>query len=335
MTDLEPDSTESALATGYDRDALAAAASAHAESLRPANTVDAFRADWAWWTRFCGERGIDPVTVDSALVEAYAYWLWHDQGAPLTTARRRLTGLAAGLRARLGADAVPRSLATQARKNLSAYARAAAETGERRRGAERGKAPAATVDVIRAMADTCDGSLAGLRDRALMLVGFAVAARRSELAGLFGVDITIEPEGLVVAIHTSKLASSRREVAVPYSARPATCPVRSWFAWRDAAGLIDADPAFVPIDRHGRMGLKPLSGQAVGEIITRRAQTAGVEHRLTGHSLRRGLATESRRAGHDLAAIARQGGWTPGSKDLHGYLEVVDRWEDNAAAGVL
>jgi len=319
----------------YARAALAAAATAHAESLRPANTVSAFTADWSWWERWCTGRDVDPVTVDSALVEAYAYWLWHEANAPLTTARRRLTGLAAGLRARLGGDAVPRHLAAQARKNLTAYARTAAETGQRRRSGQRGKAPAATVDVVRAMVATCDTSLAGLRDKAMILVGFAIAARRSELAGLLAGDITIEAEGLVVAVHTSKLLSSQREVAVPYSARPVTCPVRAWQAWRTAAGLVDADPAFVPIDRHGAMTVRAMSPQAAGEVITRRGRAAGIDTHLTGHSLRSGLATESRRAGHDLTAIARQGGWTPASKDLHGYIQVVDRWEDNAAAGVL
>lgn len=215
---------------------------------------------------------------------------------PLNTARRRLTGAVAGLRERLGADAVPRSLTTQARHNLTAYARAAADAGQRHRGGERGQAPAATVTAIDAMVDTCDTSLAGLRDRAMILIGFAIAARRSETAGLLAGDITADLGGLVVAVHTSKRLSSRREVAVPYSPHTGRCPVRAWTAWRVAAGLEDADPAFTPIDRHGRMSLKRLSPQAIGDIITRRAAAGGIDDRLTGHSLRAGLATESRRA---------------------------------------
>lgn len=51
---------------------------------------------------------------------------------------------------------------------------------------------------------------------------------------------------------------------------------------------------------------------------------------MTGHSLRAGLATEARRAGHDPRSIAAQGGWSPTSDVLYGYMRTVDQWQDNA-----
>ena len=333
-----------------DPDALAAAAQAHTDSLRPANSTAAYAQDWATWVRYCrtavGSAGcrVDPLAVTSAMVTAYAYWLWHVEGAPIATARRRLTGLVVGLRARLGEDAVPHGLTRQARANLTAYQRDAIAGGQRRRGRERGQATAVTVDMLRAMVDTCDtDTLTGLRDRALLLIGLSIAGRRAEVAGLRVADIEVSADGLTVRVLTTKLASSRRTVVLPRLPRvapvgPMMCPARAWETWADAAGLTADDPAFLPLTKWGtvRPARSPMSPAAAGAVVTRRGEAAGIEARLTGHGLRRGLATESRRAGHDRESIARQGGWAPGSRDLSGYIDMVDAWgRDNATTGVL
>ncbi|MFF0793683.1 hypothetical protein [Streptomyces spiralis] len=81
-----------------------------------------------------------------------------------------------------------------------------------------------------------------------------------------------------------------------------------------------------------RAALQPA---AIGDIVARAGECAGIEMRSTGHSPCRGLATSSRMKGHDQIVIAKQGGWAPHSKVLAGYLEVVDQREDNALLGVL
>lgn len=331
-----------------DPDALAAAAQAHSESLRPSNSTAAYAQDWATWERYCRSIAngchVDPLAVTSDLVVAYAYWLWHVEGAPIATARRRLTGLVIGLRARLGEDAVPPGLTRQARANLTAYQRQAHAAGERHRGAERGQATAITADMLRAMVATCDTStLTGLRDRALLLIGLSIAGRRAEVAGLHVADIEVSADGLTVRVLTTKLASSQRTVVLPRLVAvppvgPMMCPARAWEAWRDAAELTATDPAFLPLTKWGtvRPSRAPMSPAAAGAVVTRRGEAAGIEARLTGHGLRRGLATESRRAGHDRESIARQGGWSPGSRDLSGYIDLVDQWgADNATTGIL
>jgi integrase len=169
-----------------------------------------------------------------------------------------------------------------------------------------------------------------------VLLDFAVAGRRAEIAGLLVLDVADDPNGLLVDIRASK--TSPRVVAVPYGSNPATCPVRAWQAWKHAASLVvrPTGPAFRRIDRHGRLLDAGLSGAAVGAVLTRAAARAGVEGRLTGHSARAGLATEARRAGKDRKAIAAITGHKENSPSLNDYIRRADQWDadENALIGI-
>ena len=152
-----------------------------------------------------------------------------------------------------------------------------------------------------------------------------------------------------VEVRTSKTDrdSRGRTAALPYGAHSVTCPVRTAQAW--LAALADHDrssgPLFVRIDRHGGLGRTPtgrgsadgrLTGQAVALIVARTATAAGLDPKAawSGHSLRRGFATETYRTGADPLRIARAGGWKDGSATLLGYIDDVDRWQANPLAGV-
>jgi site-specific recombinase XerD len=228
---------------------------------------------------------------------------------------------------------------------LTAYKRERATGGHRAR-----KAAPATVTALRAMVAALDASTAaGLRDRAILLLGFAMGARRSELAGLDIADLTEAAEGLEVLVRVSKTdhESAGRTVAVVYGSNPATCPVRAVQAWLAAlaeAGRTEG-PLFLRIDRHRQLGRAPsgrgaadgrITGQGVAMVVRRAALAAGLDPAAlwSGHSLRRGFATEARRAGHDQVRIGRQGGWVDGSRALSGYFEQADRWTDNPLVGI-
>jgi site-specific recombinase XerC len=116
------------------------------------------------------------------------------------------------------------------------------------------KAPALTTDV-RAMVEVSDTGLIGLRDRALILLGFAGAFRRSELVGLDAADCAFGKDGLVVTLRRSKTDQdgAGRKVGIPYGANPETCPVRTMQAWIEQAG-ISSGPVFRAINRHGQIG---------------------------------------------------------------------------------
>jgi len=152
---------------------------------------------------------------------------------------------------------------------------------------------------------------ADLRDRALLLVGFAGCLRRAELVALDVADIAETDDGLVLTVRASKTDQDRAgaQVGLAYGARRATCPVRSWRAWREHAGLVDG-PAFRPVNRHGTVGPGRLDPGSVARIVRRRVAAAGLEPaEFAGHSLRSGFATAAARAGVPDRSIMRQGRW--------------------------
>ncbi len=233
------------------------------------------------------------------------------------------------------------------RQVLRSYRRDRASTGA---GVRVRKATPVTIAALRAMTDALNrNSLVGIRDTALLVLGFALGARRSELAALDIADLSFTAEGVQVEIRTSKTDrdSHGRTAALPYGVHSVTCPVRTAQAWLAALADFDrnAGPLFVRIDRHGGLGRTPtgrgssdgrLTGQAVAQIVARTATAAGLDPTMawSGHSLRRGFATETYRTGADPLRIARAGGWKDGSATLLGYIDDVDRWQANPLAGV-
>jgi integrase len=316
---------------------LDTAAAEYVAAHTPPNTVRGYADDWKVWQEYTSFLGIPELTGTVGAMVAFVAWLDQAKRAAVSTMDRRITGATVTLRDR-GVAVDPRAGA-MARDAIKAVARRLSQTGEKR---GRGQAPPLAVTQLRRISQGLPDTLTGLRDRALLLVGFPVAARRRETASLRVGDIVHEVlddedgvrERLLVHIRWSKTGA--REAPAPYGTHPLTCPVRAWHAWTTAAGIADDPdgPAFRPIDRWENLDRgSGLSPAAVGEIITRIAENAGVE-RITGHSVRAGLATAARRAGHDAKSIADQGGWSPTSTVLYGYMRRVDEWADNAALGL-
>lgn len=335
---------------------------------RPESTRRAYRTDLRRFLDWCAGRGLIPagvmpptstpagqvteeqlsaalvilVRATAGLAPAVTEYVNHlaDTGKAPSTIERALAAISTAHRA-AGAgplDTVP------ARAVLTAYKRERAQGGHRVR-----KAAPATVTALRAMLAALPPAVAGVRDKALLLLGFAMGARRSELAALDIGDLTETADGYEVLVRVSKTdhESDGRTVAVPYGTNPATCPVRAVQAW--LAVLAEhgrtAGPLFLRVDRHGVLGRAPsgrgaadgrITGQAVASVVRRAALAAGMgpEALWSGHSLRRGFATEARRVGHDQVRIGRQGGWVDGSRALAGYFEQADRWTDNPLIGI-
>ncbi|WP_327286585.1 integrase [Streptomyces sp. NBC_01205] len=304
---------------------------------RPERTRTGYAQDWASWSKFCAESGVPLLAVTEGTLTAYVEWLWTRPGwKPATgmapsTIDRRISGTVVSARDEHGVK-LERGVARLARARLAQLVKEMEKTGETR---GRGPAAALLVEHLTAISAACPDNLMGIRDRALVLMHFAVAGREHELAANRVRDYAEAPGGIQADLRFSKVRP--RVVPVPYGSRPSICPVRAWTAWKEAAEMTDPDgPAWRRL--HSRWntvmegGLQP---ESVGDVITRAGARAGIEVRFTGHSPRRGLATSSRMKGHDQIVIAKQGGWAPHSKVLAGYLEVVDQWEDNALLGVL
>lgn len=163
------------------------------------------------------------------------------------------------------------------------------------------QAAALSVEDIVALLATCEPTTKGIRDRALLLVGFAGAFRREELVGIDVEHLTWTEDGVAVFLPRSKEDQESRGAVVflPYGEHKATCPVRALRAWLDYAG-ITMGPAFQSITKGGKRKHR-LIGRQVNRTITERATLAGVvapEGRgLSSHSLRTGFVTAAYRAG--------------------------------------
>jgi len=199
---------------------------------------------------------------------------------------------------------------------------------------QQGKAPAVTAEMHR-MVDTLDNRLIGVRDRALLLLGFAGAFRRSELVGLDVQDVQAGHDGLTVTIRKSKTdqEGQGRKVGIPYGSHPHTCPVRAMAAWREKSGLTEG-AVFRAINRHGQVQPGRLSDRAVALIVKRAALAAGLDPaRYAGHSLRAGLATSAAQAGVSERSIMAQ----TGHKSVmvaRRYIRDGSLFRDNAAAQI-
>ena len=294
----------------------------YADEATAANTRRAYRADWRDFSAWCADNHRIALP---ALPETVAVYLAAQAGhRKASTIGRRLSAIAqahktAGLDSPTGEAAVRQVLA-----------------GIRRRHGTRqvGKEAAVTADV-RAMVGTLEDSLPGRRDRALLLLGFAGAFRRSELVALDATDVAKTRDGLVVAVRRGKTDQEGvgREVGIPYGSTPATCPVRAVADWLELSDIAEG-PLFRPIDRHGNLRPRRLTDQSVALVVKRAAMAAGLNPKIyAGHSLRSGLATAAAQAGVSERAIMEQTG--------HKSLPVVRRYirrgslfSDNAAAKV-
>lgn len=327
-------------ATAARLDQLDLDATAHVEDHRPDKTKKGYSADWKAWLRFCAERDLPPAAVRTGTLVAFVEWCWTQPGqkrgtltAP-TTIDRRITGVVVTGRRKLKLP-LAEDIAEEARALLKAKVKKMEKDGETRGN---GSAAALLVRHMEKVAAALPDNRFGVRDLSLMTLHFAIAGREHELAWLRVRDVTEDPEGrgLVVDVRVSKVKP--RVVAVPFGSRAHLCPVRAWRRWRAELGP-DTDPdsfAYRPLHNRWHTVLqRGLDPESVGDILERIGIRAKLEIRLTGHSPRRGLVTESSRAGNPDAVMEKQGGWAPGSKVMRRYREDDEAFKENALHGVL
>lgn len=199
--------------------------------------------------------------------------------------------------------------------------------------AQRQISPILKTDIA-AMADKLPCTI-GARDRALLLVGFAGAFRRSELVALQCSDIEFVEQGMVLHIRHSKTdqEGAGRKVAIPY-ARGKHCPVLSLKAWLELAQIMEGS-IFRSVNRHGRASKAALSSEAVAVIVKKLVLSVGLDpKKYAGHSLRAGLVTSAAQAGVSSWKIRQQTGHKSDAM-LNRYIRDANLFVDNAAGGVL
>lgn len=274
-------------------------------SKRP-NTLAAYRFDWQSFQTYCESVGAQSLPASpSTLAEYIAAKRTELQPSTL---QRHCSSIAQahrlkGLKSPTESELVRTAL--QGLRALSAVSHKAPKKGRK------AKAPALTADAMRQTLSALPSDGAGLRDLALLLVGYKTAARRSELASLKWWQVEWQPEGVLLKFQASKTDKTftGQQVALVREGGQ-YCPVQALEIWREwclSAGVpseeLEAGAVFRGITKHQKLTQK-LSAHSVGEIVKARTLGAGLAG-ITAHSLRRGHLTEGFRQGRKEADLMR------------------------------
>jgi integrase len=206
---------------------------------------------------------------------------------------------------------------------------------KRRNGSAQHQATPLLRDDLFLVLATVGDAIKDVRDRALLLVGFAGGFRRSELVALNCEDLEHVRQGIVVHLRRSKTdqAGEGRKIGIPHG-RTRHCPVKALAEWLSRS-KIDAGPLFRSLNRHGHLLPARLSGEAVSILIKERAAAAGFDpNRYSGHSLRAGFATSASQAGVPAWKIRQATGHASDAM-LSRYIRDGDLFADNAAGALL
>ena len=310
---------------------LALAAGALAENAKAPNTRRAYESDWASWEAFCQAHNFVPLPADPDHVKLYLTHLTTEFGRAgkklrPRTAERHLAAIATthcamGLTFDRHAPTLVKILDGIRRKfDVS-------QTGAR---------ALRTEDII-ALCETFGRDIRSLRDRAIILLGFAGGFRRSEIVGLNAEDMTFKDGTLRVMLRRSKTdqEGEGRIIVILPGQTLKTCPVAAVRAWLTAADLEHegGDPIFRPINRHSGVELNRLSDRAVDLIVRGACRAAHLKESYSAHSLRAGHVTEALARGHDRAAIKRQTGHASDAM-LDRYARETDLAANNSSSSL-
>ncbi|HYH40131.1 MAG TPA: tyrosine-type recombinase/integrase [Azospirillum sp.] len=301
---------------------LAGQAAAWATRARGPGTLRAYRSAWTQYTAWCARLGFAPLTGEAEIIGLY-----------LVKAAERLT--VPTLRVHLAAIATAHRLAgvpvdlkhPRIALVLDGLARGQANRTVRQ------AAPILLDALPRLLAAQPDGAL-GVRNRAMLLIGYGAALRRSELVALRVADVVRIPDrGVEVTVRRSKTDQHGRGdgVAIWTAADPDLCVLRTLDAWLAVRGALrPEDPLFCGVLKTGRVTGKPLSDKAVARLVKDSAARAGLPEpaRFSGHSLRAGLATAAAEQEAQLHDIMRQTRHKS-TEVARRYLRSRDRWRNN------
>lgn len=308
---------------------LAGTAAELGRAAKSDNTRRAYDADWRAFRSWCGAHDLDALPASPATVGFYIAAIGSGAGglAP-SSIERALAGISAQHRLK--------GLAFDRRH--PAIADVLSGLKRRVRRAVKPKA-ALTADRLKLVLEACGGDLACLRDRAILLLGFCGALRRSELVGVDVGHLAESKDGYLLTLPFSKTdQDGKGEVlGIPRSAIKGLCPVAAVKDWLRLAD-IDSGPVFRRVTRWGAVERDRLSDRSVALIVKARARAAGLHAseiaQLAGHSLRAGFITTAyekdvaeqgiqKHARHKRADTTRR------------YNRVVSAFKGNPAKGLL
>ncbi len=287
-------------------------------------TLKAYRIDWRDFESWCRDHQLPSLPSTPESVALYIA----DRASTLVsgTIARRLTSITKAHQAAGYTDSPATTRHFVVGETLKGIRRTIGT-------AQHGKDPLLSDDIRRIVAARRE-DLLGLRDSALVLVGFAGGFRRSELAGIDISDLKFSSDG-VVSVRKSKTdqEGAGREVGLPFGSSTDTCPVRALRQWLDRAAILEG-PVFRAVGRFGHVSRRGLHKDSIGKLLKRAASRAGLkEEELGGHSLRAGCVTQAAMNGVREFIIMKPTGHKTVAT-LRRYIRSGEIFRENAAAGL-
>lgn len=278
------------------------------------HTIDAYESDWndfCDWCRYHHQESYPttPETIVNYINDLADY-------AKASTIRRRISAISENYNA-----------SGEAAKNpCKAWIVKEALIGlTRLKGTvQKGKTPIYWEEIEEMISRMDLSSLQGLRDRAVLLLGFMGAFRRSELAGLDVEDIKKYPQGMVVTIRHSKTdqTSAGQQIGIPYLSNTSMDCIHALQEWLAASG-ITSGPLFRSFLKNGKVSSRRLSDKSINLIVKKYAASIGLNPEMYGaHSLRHGFATYAALQGVEERLIMKQ--------TRHRSVEMVRRYINEA-----
>lgn len=320
MTEITTDQKEITI------DLLENLANHFAQSSISTSTRRAYETDWIHFLGFCQRHNLCELPAEPETVILYLTSMTQSK-LSVSTIARRCTSITAIHRAAGHDSPVKTDKVSRVFKGI-----------KRELGKPPQKRKALSWSDIKKIRSLCDSTIIGLRDAAIITLGWASALRRSELVSLDVDDLDISDNGIILTVRKSKTdqEGSGSKVGIPRS-NDINCPVATvekWLSRRSKYKLEGESPLFVKIGAsgRGRWWWKPcgrLSDRMVSNIVKHYVAIAGLPPKMySAHSLRRGLATEAGAAGVPERVISRHTRHKS-VEVLRGYIEDGTIWHDN------
>lgn len=269
---------------------LSAKSKRRLQKSKSANTLKAYLADWNDFDYWCQTNKTNSLPASAETVVNYINDL--ADHATANTIARRLSAISENHRAAGYVTDNP-VISPLVKSSLAAIKR---EKGI----VQHPKDPLLLEDLAVLEPYFAPFGITGIRDKALLFLGFSGAFRRSELVALRYDDLTFSPEGVTIRIKRSKADQEGHSelIAIPYRSDRDLCAVTALQRWLHYAP-ITGGPIFRPISKTKKIGITQLTDTSVALIIKKYTALAGFDpKRFAGHSLRRGFATSA--AQHDV-----------------------------------
>jgi len=294
----------------------------HLANSKAENTKRDYRNDWTQFSEWCEKNGLQDLPADPETLVYYITFL----GKTLK---------ASSIKRKMAAISQRHETAGYPSPSKTALVKGVWDGIQRKIGVKEEGKDALWLEELRQVVQAISqNKVIGVRNRALLVIGWAGAFRRSELVQLNVEDISITRDGLLLHLNRSKTdqKGEGQDVALPYGSNPLTCPVRSLEDWLAVSGISEG-PVFRRMDRHGNI-MGRLTPQSVRLIVKDCCEKLGLDpDRYGAHSLRSGFCSTAAKAGKAEHQIMKQTRHKR-SDSLQRYIKKANLFDDNAASGI-